>query len=100
MPKSGIGIENVDLAVVPPDGGRPRPVAVSRLVVDLQRRLGGERVPDQFPVHQVLGMQNGQARHGVEAGRREVVVFADAEHVGVGVIRVQDGIAIGSVSAL
>ena len=96
----GIGIEDVDFAVVAADGGRPGAVAVSRPVVDVERRLGGEGVSDQFPVHQVFGMEDRQARHGVEAGRGEVVVLADAEHVGVGVIGVQDGIAIGAVAVV
>jgi len=40
--------------------GAHAPVAVLRLAEEVERRLGGLHVSDEFPVHQVLGMENGK----------------------------------------
>ena len=79
----GIGVIDVELTVAIADGRRPRAVAVLRLAEEVERRLGGVHVSDEFPVHQVLGMENGQAGRGIETGRRQVEVIAHTDDVGV-----------------
>jgi len=40
----------------------------------------------------------GKAGRGIETGRHQVEVFAHANHVGIGVIGMQDGILIGAIA--
>ena len=45
-------------------------------------------------------MQNGQARHGVEARRRHVKIVADADSVRVGIVSVDDRIFVRAVALI
>src|SRR6185437_2608300 len=53
-----------------------------------------EGVADQGPVDQVAGVQQRQTGDPAEAGGGEVEVVADAEHVRVGPVGVQDRVRV------
>ena len=59
-----------------------------------------EGIADELPVHQIAGMQDRQARHGVHGGPGEVIVGTDADHVGIGELVVKQGIRIGPVAVV
>ena len=59
-----------------------------------------QRIIDDFPVDQVLGMQNGQAGRTLERRRRQIVVVARGAYadVRVAVVGINDGIGVGAVA--
>ena len=88
---------DVEKTIVPADGGRPH---AARVAGDFVARFGdvGQRVVHQPPVDQLRRGQNRQPRHIVERGCRHVVGVAEANHVGVGVVAAQHGIAVAAVA--
>ena len=98
----GIAAEDMEPAVMIPDGRRPhavagRDTAPERIPVLLGERRPGifrQGSPDLPPVDQVPGMQDGQAGETVERGGGQVVVLPHPADVRVAVVQVQDRIGI------
>ena len=80
--------------------GAHAPLPCCGLLKTFERLLRGVDVPDEFPVHQVVGVENGQAGRAFETGSHHVEVFAHADDVGVGVVGVQDGILVGAIAVV
>ena len=90
--------EDVELAVVVPQRGRPRPLGVAVHLVVLRVHVEPrEDLADDLPVDEVARVQHLHADE-VEVRGDEVEVVADADHVGVGVVGLQDGVAVAAVA--
>ena len=97
---------DVVLSVVVADAGGPHAIAVLRLTAKVaQQHLVAcvevlQRIAHYLPVHQVLGVQNGQSGCAVKARCRQVVVVAAGPytHVGVGVVGINHGVGIGAIT--
>src|ERR1017187_4234962 len=88
--------EDVIGSLVVTETRRPDAAAVDLLAV-FETEIGAEvqavkGIANDAPVHQIAGVQNGQPRHGVHGGARQVVVLAHANHVGVGELVVEQGV--------
>ena len=66
---------------------RPDPLSVD--ILPILKTKGGteveslERVPQEFPIHQIARMKQGQPRHAMHRGTRELEIRTDSNHVGV-----------------
>ena len=102
--------EDVELAARIADAGCPDALAVDLATARLRRaaeregRVGEveavEAVADVLPVHQVLGVQDDQAGHGVHRRACQVVVVAHAENVGVGELVVEQRVGERAVAVV
>ena len=102
-----VGLEvyaDVEPPVVVAHGWRPAGPAVGRfLPFHAVRGQEGEAVVGvayHFPVHQVLGVAHGYARHTGERGTDHVVIVAHADDVGVGIVRADDGVGVRAVAVV
>jgi hypothetical protein len=87
------------LAGVIAEAGGPATFSVAREVV-ARGLLFRQCVTNDAPVDEIFGVQDGESGSALEAGGGHVVVVADADDVGVGVVGVNDRIAIGSVTVV
>jgi hypothetical protein len=57
-------------------------------------------IVDDFPVYEVFGMKNRQARNTLERTGRQVIVLTRSSHayIGVTIICIDDGISICTVT--
>lgn len=101
----GVAPEDPEEVFVMPDAGGVDPAAeAGEVVIEFvgfapgsgggNRRQAVQRVSEPAPVHQVLGMKNGQPRDHVEAGGGEIKITADADDIGIGEIGGEDGIGV------
>src|SRR5579863_555283 len=51
-------------------------------------------VADDGPMDEVRRLKNGNARHEVKGGSYEIVIQAVANHVGIGIVGEEDGVAV------
>ena len=79
--------------VVIPQTGRPNTALVGRFVISGKRQPPG-RIAEQFPMHQIPGMQHGDAGHISKRGRNHIKIFAYPDHIRIRIISVQDWIGI------
>ena len=96
----GIGIVDPILTGVMSNRRRPDAGAVFG---DGERILGHEarqRVIHQGPVHEITRVQDRQAGHRAETRRDHVVVLAHPDRIGIGVVRVEDGVPEGAVTGV
>ena len=95
--------EDVEHPVVIADARRPDAPAVD---VSAFQAIGGaevepvDAVAGQFPVHQVPGVQDHQARVHVHRGAGEVIVLADANDVRVFKLLVEERIGVRAVAVV
>src|SRR5581483_9511577 len=62
--------------------------------------LSLEAVSDELPTHQISRVQDGKSGNSVEARGRHVEVVADPNHVRVGVVGVQNRVAVAAVAVI
>lgn len=97
----GVAPEDVEFAVVVADGGGPYAVAMFRpFGRTFRSQFIGDGRADEGPIHQVLGVEDLEARQAVEARRGHVEVVAHAAGIGVGVVGIEDGVLVGAVSLI
>ena len=78
------------------DRGGPCAAAVQRLVIGVK----GHFVPDivdDFPVHQVPGMQQGNCRSIAETGGNHKIVLSHPNGIRVGIIRIKNRVFVSPV---
>ena len=80
------------------DRRRPNPLARLRLRKGRFRHQPRQGVTREAPVHQVDGVKNGETGDMAEARRRHPVIVTRPDGIRVGVIGVQDGIAVRAVA--
>jgi len=90
--------EDPELAAVKTD--RRRPDAAAGLDVAIAR-VGHVRDPvvDERPVDEIARMQNRQSRRAVEAGGDQPEIVAVPDHVRIGIVGVDDWIAVSASPA-
>ena len=96
--------KNVISAFVIAEAGRPDALAVN-LFAAFQPEVGPEiqaveGISDPPPVHQIARVQDRQTGHGVHGGAGQVIVGADADHVGIRELIVEQRVRVGSVSVV
>ena len=91
---------NVELSVVVTDTGRPHALAMPCHVVKLPGHHALQGIVHDFPVHQVRGMQDGQAGRTGKAGCCHVEVVPHRTNVRVGIIRMNHRILICAVTQI
>ena len=96
----GVAPVDVEFTLVVADGRCPHAFPVLRLCEQRFRLQFGQGMADDFPVHQILGVQDGQSGNAVKGACREVVVLAHCTDIGVAVISIQYGVRVGSVSVV
>ena len=97
--------EDIKLAVGIAYAGCPDALTVDFLVVLQREGIVGEveaveAVADVLPVHQILGMQDDQAGHGVHRGAGQIVVIAHPKDVRVGELIIEQGVREGAVAVV
>src|SRR6185503_7725447 len=55
-------------------------------------------VTDDLPVHEISGMENGKTGNAVEARGGEVKIVADANHVRIGIVSLDDRITVSAIA--
>ena len=90
----GVGIDDVERAVVVPDRRRPHAAAVAGQAEPVARFVRRERVARALPVDQVGRDVHRQSRRPVEARRDHDIAVIDAHGVGIRKIGVDDRIAV------
>jgi hypothetical protein len=81
------------------DRGGPDPGAQ----LDLLEALSGKvlhRMVHQSPIYEILGMKDRKTRSAVEARSCHPVVLPDTDHIRIGVIGVEDRIAVATVTEI
>ena len=53
-----------------------------------------EAITDILPVHQILGVENNQARHRVHRGAHQIIVVADTKNVRVGKLVIEQWVGV------
>ncbi len=95
---------DVEPPVVVAHGRRPAGASVGRLLVGhAVRGQEGERVvgvSDDAPVHQVLGVAHGNARHTGERAGNHVIVAVHADDVHVGIVAARHGVGECAVAVI
>ena len=87
-----------ETVVMMTDSRCPDALAMLRKVEDFLGQLLLQGMTDDGPVHQVAGVQDGQAGNTVERRCREIVVIAYHTDIGVGVVGKEHGVGIGAVA--
>src|SRR5215213_7022511 len=82
------------------DRRSPDAVSVLGFAEHVERTLTRENVPDESPIDEIFGMEDGQTWSSVETRRGHVEVVAHADSVGIGVIRVDDRVLVSSVAVI
>ena len=59
-------------------------------------------VVDDLPVHEILGMQDGQTRHALERRSRHIIILPTGTHtdIRVAIISVDHRVGIGAVAII
>ena len=93
-----IGVAEVDVkpAVVEADGRRPHAGTVGGGVeVGVEGRgVAREGVGDDRPMHEIAGVQDGQAGEAGEGRSGHIEVIAGPAHIGVGIVGEDDGVFV------
>lgn len=76
----------------------PYAFAVLRLAEERVGPLPVERMTDDLPVHEILGMKDGQSGNTVKTARRQIIVFADSDGVRITIVGKEHGIFIHAVA--
>ena len=90
---------NVELAVVEAQGRGPHAIAMLRHT-EAWYWVILENVANDRPVHQILRMENWQARRTVETGGDQIKIIIVADHVRVGIIGKDDGVLVGPIAVI
>ena len=94
--------EDVETSVVMPNRTGPHAIVVAvhprpvQFRTDLRQVLN--RIPADFPVHKVFGMQDGHARRELHRGRNGIVIVAHPDAINVTIIGRDDWIQVQTVS--
>ena len=96
----GVAPIDVELAVMMAYCGRPHALAMRRLVEHLARSLLLKGVPYDFPIYQILGVEDRKSGHTVERTCRKIVVFTHRAGVGVAVVGVKHWVGICPVAVV
>ena len=98
------GDDDIEHAGVVAQAGGEQPLAIGvSAVAQLILRPGIEPrhdMAEQPPVHQIARMQQRQPRCIGEGGGDEIIVLADADDVGIGIVGEQDRVAVGAVALI
>ena len=89
---------DIKLAVVMADGWSPHTLAVSGFVKYLLGFLFLQGMTDDGPIHQVLGVQDGQSGDAVERRGRQIIVLTNGTHVWVTVVGIKHRIGVRTVT--
>ena len=96
--------EDIELSVVISDGRRPDTLSVSLLAIaeiEIIRIVESvETVRREFPVHQILGMENHQSRHTVHRGTRQIVILPHSDDIRVRKFVVKQRVCKGTISII
>ena len=95
---AGAEIDHV-FPVVVPDGGCPRALPVVGTLVVAKRDRRVDMVDDR-PVDQVLRVQDRDARSARETRGDHIVVIPHPQHVGVGIVGIDDRVAVRAVAVV
>ena len=81
------------------DAGSPDSIAMTKTLTGNIVGLA-KGMTDNFPIHQVSGMENGQARHAFKRTGREVIIIADSDNIGVAVIGIDNRILVHAIAQI
>ena len=85
---------NIELTVMVTYGRSPHALSMLRLVIEFFRFDSFQRVVYQFPIHQILGMENGQPRSTIKAGSGHIKIISHRTHIRIGIVGMQNRIHI------
>ncbi len=96
----GVAVIYVEFAVVVAYRRSPHCIAVVHTILDEYSLVGEtvDSIPDDSPVDQILGVKNRQTGHTVEARRGHIEVIADAHHIGIGIVGIDNRILVLAVA--
>ena len=89
---------DIEFPVVVSDARSPDAIAVAWCVEHLAGLKFLHGISDDFPVYQIPGVEYGQSGDALEGTGSEVIVVAHHTHVGVAVIRIDDGVGVSAVA--
>src|SRR4030095_7625849 len=95
-----IGKENIEIALVIADCGRPNTIAVLGLGEDVPWSLVLEGVGDDAPVDEISGVENRETRSGIEARRSQVEIAANSNDVRIRIVSIDDGVLVGAIAVV
>ncbi len=95
----GHGEEDPEFAGVKPDRRRPHAAARLHLPIPRMRHIF-DGVIDDRPVDQVARVEDWQPGRAVEAGGGQIEIVAVPDDIRIGIIGVQDGVAVSAVAGI
>ena len=82
------------------DAWSPNTTTMLRRTEHIPGNLSGKSMINQSPVYKITRMQNGQSRTDIEARSCHPEIIANATNIRVGIISMDDGIAIHAIAKI
>ena len=91
---------DIVLPVMVTDARCPYAFAMLNGSVKVRRNQLLQSIVHHFPIHQVLGVEDGQAGHTGETGSRQIKIIPHGTDIGVGIIRMNHRILVHAIAQI